>query len=295
LLLLGAVRPLPMAVLAPATAALARVAFSFLGRRRRRIAVDNVTLALGVDEVRARRLARSGLESFLLTAMPEIAKLRGPLTAPDALEWIERRSPELAGVFERARELHEKTRGCIFVTPHLGNWELLPFAAAAVGIPLAVVARPLDNPHLERLLFANRERTGHLVVARKNSLLRLQQLLASGRSVGMLPDQAVMGGVPAPFLGREALTTPVPALLAVYQQRPIVVVACLRTGRLRFTARLSEPIWPERDSVEKTEVVRLTTAMSRAMEAVVREHPEQYFWLHDRWKRYDVGPLPWPR
>jgi Kdo2-lipid IVA lauroyltransferase/acyltransferase len=287
LALLSAVRALPMAVLEPATTLLARTAFICLGRRRRRIAVDNVTHALGVDGASARGLARAGLRSFLLTAMPEIAKLRGPLTATDALEWMRRRSPELTDVFARARELHDTTGGCIFVTPHLGNWELLPFVAAAAGIPLAVVARPLDNPHLERLLLANRTRTGHVVVARRNSLLRLQQLLASGHSVGILPDQAVQKGLPIPFLGRTALTTPVPALLALYQQRPIVVVACIRTGRLRFDGHLSAPIWPEPGGSEKAEVLRLTTAMNQEMETVVRAHPQQYFWLHDRWKSYD--------
>ena len=287
LTLLGAVNALPMTILSPATALLAAVAFPCLGRRRRRIATDNVTRAVAVEGAAARRLARAGLRSFLLTAMPEIAKLRGPLTSPDALEWMRQRSPELTDVFARARELHDSTNGCVFVTPHLGNWELLPFVAAAAGIPLAVVARPLDNPHLERLLLANRTRTGHVVVARRNSLLRLQQLLASGHSLGILPDQAVQKGLPIPFLGRTALTTPVPALLALYQQRPIVVVACIRTGNLRFDGYLSAPIWPETNGSEKAEVLRLTTAMNRAMETVVRAHPEQYFWLHDRWKSYD--------
>jgi KDO2-lipid IV(A) lauroyltransferase len=277
-------RLLPMAVVEPLARTLGGIVFVGLPARRR-IALENVRRALprlGESEVRA--IARESFGSFLLTAMPELAKLRPRLTSPQARTWLHGRAPELEGTFQRARLLHESARGCVFVTPHFGNWELLADVAAVVGIPLAVVIRPLDNRRLDALLGRSRSATGQIFVAKRNALLALQQHLAAGRSIGMLPDQATYRGIPVEFLGRPAWTTPVPALLAIYQQRPIVVVACFRTDRLRFGGHVGEPIWPAPHSSEKAEVIRLTGLMSRAMEEVVRAHPEQYLWMHNRWK-----------
>ncbi len=286
--LLLVVRALPLPVLRPLTGLAARVAL-FLAPRRRAIAVGNVRLALGpgLDEPAARELAAASVGSFLLTAMPEIAKLARPLTGRDARAFLSRRAPELEPLFARARALHDETGGCVFVTPHLGNWELLPFVAAALEIPLAVVVRPLDNPLLERLLRRSRTSTGQVVVARRNSLPRLRLLLSRGVSLGLLPDQATLKGLVVRFLGRPATTTPVPALLALAKNRPIVVVACFRTADGRFGGHVGTPIWPRRDAPEQAEVIRLTEVVSDEMGALVRAHPEQYFWMHNRWKSYD--------
>lgn len=278
------VRVLPMGIVERTTRLLGGFAFHVL-RGRRRIAVENARQALGdASALGIRTIARGSFCSFLLTAMPEMAKLRPHLSSRGARSWLHVRAPELEAMFERARLLHEEVRGCVFVTPHFGNWEVLPDVAAAVGIPLAVVVRPLDNRYLERLVARSRRSTGQLFVAKRNAFLALQHSLASGRSVGMLPDQATYKGIPVEFLGRPAWTTPVPALLALHQRRPLVVVACFRTGTLRFGGFLSEPIWPGPYRSEKAEVVRLTTLMNRAMESVIRAHPEQYLWMHNRWK-----------
>lgn len=282
----GFARWLPTPIVTTATAALASVAFAFL-RSRRRIAIDNVRHALGpaLGDGEIRRIARSSFTSFLLTAMPEAAKLRPHLTSADARGWLQQRSPELVAMFERAKNLHDSTGGCIFVTPHLGNWELLPDVAAAVGIRLAIVARHLENPYLERMLRASRASTGHVLLARRQALMPLEHALRRGHSVGLAPDQATIRGIPAPFFGRPAFTTPIPALLAVRESRPIVVVACIRTRATRFDGYLGEPIWP-REGNDRAEVIRLTEELNRAMEGVIRAHPEQYLWMHNRWKKY---------
>ncbi|MFI5143518.1 MAG: lysophospholipid acyltransferase family protein [Thermoanaerobaculales bacterium] len=278
---------LPAWFIYPATRTVGNLVFCLLPVRRR-IAIENVRHALGsaAEPTRARAIARASFGSFLLTAMPETAKVRHRLASPRAAAKLLRRSPDLTAMFEQARRLHERSRGCIFVTPHFGNWELLPDTAAAIGIPVAVVIRPLENRYLEHLLQRSRATTGQIFVAKRNAFLALQRFLGAGRSVALLPDQATFKGLAVEFMGRPALTTPVPALLAVYQQRPIVVVACFRTGALRFSGFVSEPIWPGHYESERAEVERLTAAMNRVMEEVVRRHPEQYLWMHNRWKAY---------
>jgi len=280
-------RVLPMGLIHFVLRRVGSVAFAVLGRRRR-ITLENVRQALGdrLGEAEQIRVARESWSEFALS-LPELVKLRPLLTATAADRRIRIAAPELTEILDRVKTIHQETRGCIFVTPHLGNWELLPFVCAALDIPLAVVIRPLDNPYLERLLHFSRRGTRQLFLPKRNTFLPLQQLLAQGKSIGLLPDQSTMKGLPAAFFGRPALTTPVPALLAIYQERPIVVVACCRTGHLRFRGYLSEPIWPAPHGSEKEEALRLTVATNHAMETIIRRHPEQYFWMHNRWKTYD--------
>lgn len=256
--------------------------------RRREIAMDNLRHALGAEMSDA-QLTAVARRSFRLLAntLPEVVKLRDALMGPGARDELHRQSPHLAEVFEKARALHDASHGCLFVTPHLGNWELLPYISAALGIPMAVVVRPLDNPLIERLLYRSRRDTGQMFIPKRNSMLPLQHLLHQGRSLGLLPDQSTIKGIPAPFFGRPALTTPVPALLAMRNERPIVVVACCRRADRRFIGYVSDPIHPAPGAGEKAEVLRLTSAMNREMETLIRHHPEQYFWMHRRWKTYD--------
>jgi KDO2-lipid IV(A) lauroyltransferase len=279
-------RLLPMGLLRPASRVVADGAFRLVGSRRR-LAADNLRQALGVGPEEALTIARASFRSFALTAVPEVVKLRRHLLRPDAATWLHRRAPEAEAVFARARALHEQSGGCVFVTLHLGNWEILPYVAAVVGIPLAVAVRPLDNVYLERLLARARAATGQRFLVRRHALMQLSHQLGRGVSAAVLADQSTINGVPVEFLGRSALTTPVPALLALRKARPIVVVACVRTGPLRFTGLLADPIWPGKVGDERSEVARLTRLMSRSMETMVAAHPDQYLWMHDRWKSYD--------
>jgi KDO2-lipid IV(A) lauroyltransferase len=118
-------------------------------------------------------------------------------------------------------------------------------------------------------------------------MLTLRRALRQGKSVGMLPDQRTIRAIWVEYFGRQATTTPVPAMLALQYRRPIVVAACCRRSRdFRFEGFVSDPIWPDTEGAEEAEVFRLTREMNRAMEAIVRRYPEQYLWMHNRWKAY---------
>jgi KDO2-lipid IV(A) lauroyltransferase len=156
-----------------------------------------------------------------------------------------------------------------------------------VGIPLAVVVRPLDNVYLERLFYKNRSSSGQVIIPKRNAFFVLQKTLQQGKSIGMLPDQSTMKGISVNFFGRKATTTPVPAILAITYRKPIVVVACCRRpGTYQYEGFVSEPIRPGHYSSEKSEIYRLTEEVSRTMESIIRKYPEQYLWIHNRWKTY---------
>lgn len=287
-LIILAVRSLPLAFL-KLFGTLAGNAFFALVKRRREIALDNLRHALGdvMGEEALRDIARESCRSLILTFL-EMIRFHFSLPDMDAVRERTARSSQLMAALDKARHIHDETGGCIFVTPHIGNWELLLRGASLVGIPLAVVMRPLDNPDVERLLFATRAAEGHLVIPKKNALFALQRILRQGKSIGLLPDQSTKKGIHAPFFGRKAFTTPVPALLSVMYNRPIVVVACCRSRESgAFEAFVSDPLRPAPGANEKNEVIRLTQAMNHSMEEVIRRYPEQYLWIHNRWKTYD--------
>ncbi|MBF0319367.1 MAG: lysophospholipid acyltransferase family protein [Nitrospirae bacterium] len=278
---------LPVSMMRSIAAALGRLLFVFVPKRRR-IAVENITAAFPrmskeeINEIAARSAA-----SFFLTFMEGI-KYRSILTAQDPVKIIKETAPELEALFVKAKEIHEKANGCIFVTPHIGNWEFLPYISSAVGIPLVVVVRPLDNPYLEKLIYASRAGSGQLFIAKTNAMFTLQKTLSQGKSIGMLPDQSTAKGVSIEYFGRTATATPIPAMLAVLYKRPIVVIACCRKWKEQgFTGHVSDPIMPVAGyESEKTEIIRLTQETAHAMEEIITRFPGQYLWMHNRWKTY---------
>ena len=255
---------------------------------RRKTALQNLQMALGAEktEQEIKRIARESCKSFLLTCF-EFAQYQTIFKADDSREVIKGSSGELEALFQKAKDIHEASGGCIFVTPHLGNWEFLPYVSSLVGIPLVVVVRSMKNEYLERLIYRNRADSGQVIIHKKNALFALQKTLRQGKSIGLLPDQSTRQGIGVYFFGRKAWTTPAPALLSIMYQKPIVVVACCHKKEgYPFEGVVSDPIWPSPFQSEKEEIFRLTEEMNKTMEAIIRKYPEQYFWIHHRWKTY---------
>ena len=284
--LISAVRITPMSCIRVISSVLGALFFD-LSPKRRRIATGNITAAFGDDKTTAeiRKIASDSFRSFFLTFL-EIIKFQHLFDSDDAAHRIKNTADDLEALFQKAKAIHDESKGCIFVTPHLGNWEVLPRVSRLVGIPLVVIARPLDNEYLNDLLLKKRAASGQIIMPKRNSFFALQETLKKGKSIGLLPDQSTMKGIMVDFFGRKATATPVPALLAISHRRPIVVVACCRKDGGRFEGFVSDPIWPKDYESEKAEIFRLTQEMNRNMEFIIRKYPGQYLWMHNRWKTY---------
>lgn len=260
----------------------------FASKRRRGIAVENLRNAFGSekDETEIRELARQCCRTFFYNFL-ETIKLNYMFNRPDTAALLKERTRNVDEAFKKAGRIHDESGGCIFVTPHIGSWEMVPRIASSAGIPLVIIARPLDNEYLDKLIYSNRTASGQVIIPKNNPLSALRKTLREGRSVGMLPDQSTMKGLEIDFFGRPATTTPVPALLAVAYNRPIVVTACCRgKGEYQFEGFVSDPIMPREYTDKKAEIIRLTEEMTREMESIIRRYPEQYLWIHNRWKTY---------
>ena len=186
-------------------------------------------------------------------------------------------------VVENARR---NGQGVIFVTAHFGNWELGGVVMAHLGRRLHSVYRPLDNPLLDRYVIRTRRMSTQQVIPRKGALAKLLRVLRRGGDVAFLVDQhAGSEGVWVDFFGRPASTTPAPALLSLRTNAPIITAYTRRIDRgFKFEMVLDRPIQVESTGDRQRDVERITTAINARIESYIRRAPEQWLWLHRRWR-----------
>lgn len=175
-------------------------------------------------------------------------------------------------------------RPLLFVTGHFGNWEMAGYALGMFGFRTYAIARTLDNPHLDAFLRRFREHTGQKILAKQGDFDRIEEVLREGGILATLADQdAGQRGLFVEFFGRPASTHKAVALMALEHRVPMLVTGTpTLDGRyVVIPARLIDP-----DDYDKTPdaVKAITQRFTSDLEALVRRAPEQYFWLHRRWK-----------
>jgi KDO2-lipid IV(A) lauroyltransferase len=189
--------------------------------------------------------------------------------------------------FDGVEHLHAaaaRGRGVLLMTGHFGNFELVG-AAVAREHPVDFVVKPLSNPGAERWIAGLRARAGVGVVPLGAGLRAAFKALRAGRWLALLADQdARRHGVFVPYFGRLASTPEGPARLALATGAPIVFGVCLRAPDGRPALRIEPPYVAEGDARDAAAVREVTAWHTSRLEHWVRAHPEQWFWLHRRWK-----------
>jgi len=280
--LAAALRPLPLRVRIATGHAIGRLGFSLAGRRRR-LAIANVRLALGVQPAEARRIVARSFRHFG-RVLVECMTLPTYATSKVADRF------EVEG-FDHFLRAHERGQGVIVFSAHFGNWELAAVRQAAANYPMDFIARPLDNPWLERTFTGWRERAGNRVLGKRGVLRRSLASLRSGRSLAILIDQNVRTPprLFLPFLGRLASVTPTLGHLAVRVGPPVVPLVSYAEPRGRYRIVYGPALDVPRDGSLDERVSAVTREALAMIEGWVRGHPEQWLWLHDRWKSQ---PMP---
>ena len=182
-----------------------------------------------------------------------------------------------------------ESRPLLIVTAHFGNWEMAGFALGALGFRTYAIARVLDNPHLEEYLKHFRQKTGQTIIAKKDDFDRLSDVLKAGGKVATLGDQdAGTRGVFINFFNRPASAHKAVALMAIEFDAVMVVSGVPRIGdrkgQSRFSIDCEEVIDPREYATRGGAIKAITQRYHDALERMIRRHPEQYFWLHRRWK-----------
>jgi KDO2-lipid IV(A) lauroyltransferase len=183
-------------------------------------------------------------------------------------------------------------RPLMVVTGHFGNWEMAGYALGLLGFTTYAVARPLDNPYLDRYLCSFREKTGQKILAKKGDFEQMQALLNSGGLIATLADQdAGQRGLFVDFFGQPASTHKAIALLALEHRVPLVVVGTPKVAEpLSYQVLVGDVIYPEEHEGNPDAVRAITQQFTSALERLVRQAPGQYFWLHRRWKHQPAKP-----
>jgi KDO2-lipid IV(A) lauroyltransferase len=177
-------------------------------------------------------------------------------------------------------------RPILIVTGHFGNWEMAGYGLGLLGFTAHAVARPLDNPYLDDYLRRFREKTGQKLLAKHGDFAKMQSILDAAGVIATLADQdAGQRGLFVDFFGRPASTHKAIALLALEHRVPLLVVGARKIGEpMRYELMLEDQILPEDYDNRPDAVTAITQRFTSALEKIVRTAPEQYFWLHRRWK-----------
>lgn len=192
---------------------------------------------------------------------------------------------------EHVRSAMQRHGRVLLLTAHLGNWELLPAACHLTGFQLSVVLRPLDAPWLDRLARRLREKSGVELIDKRAALRPVMRALAGGRMVGILLDQnaARREGVFVPFFGHAASTSRSLAVLALRTGTPIVP-AFIRREDGGIHRVVAGPALPLPASANPAAAIQsLTARCTEVIEAAIRESPDQWLWMHDRWRTRPPG------
>ncbi|MBN1771407.1 MAG: lysophospholipid acyltransferase family protein [Deltaproteobacteria bacterium] len=187
------------------------------------------------------------------------------------------------GALETMQRLTAGGRGVLFVTGHIGNWELMSWAVRVAGIPCAPVGRSSYDPGLNALIEAWRRRWGAGMLWRESPRIveEMAAAIDDGVSVGVLIDQATdLPSVRVPFLGRPARTVIGPARLALARRIPVVVGTIRRRPEGYHVIEVDES--PAPDGPDPA--TAWTAAWTAALERAIRHEPEQWVWMHDRWR-----------
>jgi Kdo2-lipid IVA lauroyltransferase/acyltransferase len=186
-------------------------------------------------------------------------------------------------VVERIRRLKEKGGPALCFGAHLANWEIPALAAAALGFKSAMVYRPPTPGLAEEVLRLRQQVMGTLIPAGPGAALQIYRALRQKRVVGMLADQRG-AGVIVEFFGRQCTVSAAIARLARRFDCPIYGARSIRLPDGRFAFELTEALEPRRDAEGRIDVTQTMQMITSVIEDWVREHPEQWLWLHRRWR-----------
>jgi KDO2-lipid IV(A) lauroyltransferase len=256
-------------------------------RRHRLVAADNLRHAFGVgDEAERDRLVRAVYRHFctMLMEIIHLPRTLHPHNWKQHLKIVD---------YRPMVDLLLSGRPVLIVSGHFGNWELGGYVLALFGFRTHAIARPLDNPYVDGFLRRFREHTGQKVLDKHGDFGEIQQVLVSGGVMLTLGDQdAGQKGQFVDFFGRPASTHKAVALLALEYNVPMIVMTSTRAQSCggpggddwRYEVRAGDTILPEEYEGRPDAVPAITRRFTSALERMIRRAPEQYFWLHRRWK-----------
>jgi len=259
-----------------------------LSPKLRKTAEFNLRLAFPQWSKKQRRSVKSKMARNLGWMAVEFARF--PLYTKENIE-----SVVVLDGHENFLDGERRGKGVIYLTGHIGAWELSSFAHALYGFPLHYMARPLDNRPLDSLVNTYRGLSGNLPIYKNEAARVMLKVLKNAGTVGILADQNTMTeeGVFVDFFGKPACTTTGIARVALHTDAAVVPGYAYWDENLRkYRLRFEPPVELIRTGDLERDVVANTERFAKVIEQIVRTHPDQWVWIHARWKNRPRGEAP---
>ncbi|WP_315758924.1 MULTISPECIES: lipid A biosynthesis lauroyl acyltransferase [unclassified Bradyrhizobium] len=252
--------------------------------REQRIGRDNLTAAFPEK-------SPEEIEKILAGVWDNLGRVGAEFAHLDKIWDYDEAHPELSRIelSPRTHELFHQLRldgkPALIFASHLANWEMPALAAVAHKLDTAILYRRPNIAAADRIIQEIRQvKMGTLVPAGRDAPLRLAQALKNGQHVAMLVDQYLTGGVEVTFFGRKTRANPMLARLLRQVECPVHGVRIIRLPGNRFRAEVSEEVKPVRTADGQIDIQGTTQAVTDVVEGWIREYPEQWLWLHRRWR-----------
>ena len=190
---------------------------------------------------------------------------------------------------EILRDAIKSQKGIIFITAHIGNWEIMPlYTACRYGHPVTSIARKLSSATFDRWIHQMRTRFGSIILDKKNALPKMVRVLKKGGALGILIDQETIRseGIEAYFFDKKIMATPGAALLARRYDCVVLPAFCVREPDGRLIYRIEKPLALQQTNDFQKDLLANTQKMMASIEKMIRRYPEQWLWAHKRWKRF---------
>lgn len=251
---------------------LAWLAYRIIGIRRN-VTLENLRIAFG-DEYSDRELEHIASQSYRHIGATFVEMAIAGRFVENARHILRQKD------VDKITSLLSLGKGVVLVSSHFGSWEMNGASIAMNGLPFYAVAKPQKNPYVDALINKNREVFGMNIIPTGAAIKHIVRALRGGATVGLISDQdAGRNGTFVNFFGRPASTRTGAAQLALKYGAPVIVLMTVRTSFGSYRTILEEiPV------MNDDTVLTLTQRYTTAMEQIIRRHPEQYFWMHRRWK-----------
>ena len=258
-------------------AGLARMAWNFVPTKRKLLAKEQIIRCLGTSEAEAERIARASSLRFGPMLM-EV--LRFPVMRTRMEDYV-----SITGALDEVRAAVAAGRGAIFATSHSGNWELMGGAFACAGLPIVGVAKKQSAAGMDRFINEYRSLVG-MHITYHTGVREMFRMIDAGWIIGLISDQdpALRDGVIIDFFGQRTNAFTGAAAIARRCDVPIFPVFIHREADGHHVLTVEKGLMVEKTDDRAADIRRMTQTINTRIEEWVRRYPEEWFWLHDRWK-----------
>jgi KDO2-lipid IV(A) lauroyltransferase len=255
------------------------LAFYHLDKKHRLMALANLKIAFG-NESPLSELKRIARRSFIHFGRAMLDIIKFPHLSDERKASLLRVEGE-----ENLMSALEQKRGALLFSAHYGNWEITPHFLSRRG-KLSVVARPLDNMLIEKVLLTIRTRLGAEVIYKHQATKKILQSLHQRGMVAFLIDQSVLRqqAVFVDFFGKKAATTPSLAAFHLRTGAPLVPAFCYPTSSCSYYLKILRPLVFRPEGDHDRQVLKITQICTNIIESQIRQNPDYWFWLHNRWR-----------